>query len=441
MSQEQARASFDMNIQQLFFATKSADMAADMAVQYINVQPPYQRDYEAWDDKMKTRLIESILVNRRMNPIWVILNPNTDEYNNTIYEVLDGMHRIKTVLGFYNNEYKLAGRYFLNEDLKNKYENMKFNDMDSQAKHLIKTYIMIFNCLDSTFHSDSLKRKDMYEILNRSSKTLNDYEYDKIIYNKFYEFLNKFKNDFSVWSSLNDCRGAIATEMMECLALSENLPTSWVSVNELRKMWLTENLGESEESVNDYLAKNGEKELTEKLNLMIKVGNRLSECGMISSDKRVRKNNALLLKFLVSRIPVHIKDAGRLNRHIQDIFSDFKREILDIDIQLELKAKSRNATFQKKVIKIIDDIICRNVSNEPRCFSKTDISRKLEEQDGKCAMCGCVPKHPEGHHKVEWSKGGKTEYDNLEVLCDLCHKNITRDFNANRHQPCNTSSP
>jgi hypothetical protein len=269
----------------------------------------------------------------------------------------------------------------------------------------------------------------MYEILNKSTKTLNDYEFDKVSYNKFYDILKKFKDDFKIWMySKKDVRGAIETEMMECLALSETISSSWASVNELRKLWQAKNLGESEESVSEYLMKGGEKEITERFNLMIKVGKRLSERGMIPTDRREYRSNALCLKFLVSRIPVHISDVSHLNRHIMDIFSDFKQEVLDVDIQSKLEAKSRNAVFQKNLIKLIDDIICRHVSNEPRCFSKTDIYRKLEEQYGKCAKCGCVPNQPEGHHKVEWSRGGKTEYVNLEILCDLCHKDATRDY-------------
>lgn len=425
--------SFDLKVTQIKCQTQH-EVASNTGGEYINVQPPFQREYEAWDDRMKTRLVESILINRRMNPIWLILNPEQDELNNTVYDVLDGMHRIRTVLGFIDNEYKLIGRHFSNEDIGCKYNNVYFKDMDVDTKQIIRNYKMTFNYLDSSFHTDSTKRRDMYEILNKSTKTLNDYEFDKVSYNKFYDFLKKFKDDFKIWMySKKDTRGAIETEMMECLALSENVSSSWASVNELRKSWQIKNLGESEESASDYLTNNS-KELSEKLYLMIKVADRLNERKMIPTDRREYRSNALCLKFFISRIPLYIKDVSHLNRHVTEIFSDFKKEVLDIDIQTKLVAKSRNAVFQKNLIKLIDDIICRNISNEPRCFPKTDISRRLAEQDGKCVKCGCVPKHPEGHHKVEWSKGGKTEYENLEVLCDLCHKNITRDFNVNRHR-------
>jgi hypothetical protein len=419
--------SFDINISQVNCQTRR-EVASNMSIPYINVQPSFQREYEAWDDRMKTRLIESILSGRRMNPIWLILNNDLDDMGNVVYDVLDGMHRIRTILGFVDGEYPLIGKYFSNEELGQKYNNVYFTDMVIDDKQIVRNYKMTFNCLDSSFHTNSTKRRDMYEILNKSTKTLNDYEFDKVSYNKFYDFLKKFKDNFKVWIySKKDTRGAIEMDMMECLALSENVSSSWSSVNELRKSWQIKNLGESEESANDYLAKNSEK-LTEKLNFIIKVAERLYEHKMIPENRKEYKSNALCLKFFISRIPLHIKNISLFNRHMKDIFSDFKSEVLEVDIQSKLEAKSRNAVFQKNLINLIDEIICRNVSNESRYFSKTDINRKLKEQDGKCAKCGCIPNHPEGHHKIEWSKGGKTEYENLEVLCDLCHKDVTRDY-------------
>ena len=74
---------------------------------FINKNPDFQRDYEAWDDKLITRFIETILIGRAMNPIWTILNPEDNSE-----EILDGMHRITTAVDFLNNKFKLNGKYF-----------------------------------------------------------------------------------------------------------------------------------------------------------------------------------------------------------------------------------------------------------------------------------------------------------------------------------------
>ena len=46
------------------------------------------------------------------------------------------------------------------------------------------------------------------------------------------------------------------------------------------------------------------------------------------------------------------------------------------------------------------------------------IREKFIEQNGKCEICKQVKnlKDCQGDHIIEWSKGGLTTYDNLQVL-------------------------
>ena len=53
-----------------------------------------------------------------------------------------------------------------------------------------------------------------------------------------------------------DQRGVIETEIIHCLVLSEKIPNSWNSLNALTEKFYKENLGETEESVRQYLEKN-----------------------------------------------------------------------------------------------------------------------------------------------------------------------------------------
>jgi hypothetical protein len=60
----------------------------------------------------------------------------------------------------------------------------------------------------------------------------------------------------------------------------------------------------------------------------------------------------------------------------------------------------------------------------PRAFDDSMKRSKLEEQDHKCAYCGGeIPDMKSAHadHIIPWSKGGKTEYGNLQILCVKCN--------------------
>jgi len=58
-----------------------------------------------------------------------------------------------------------------------------------------------------------------------------------------------------------------------------------------------------------------------------------------------------------------------------------------------------------------------------RQFDKDDMLTRYHEQGGLCAIC----KKPfefedmQGDHRIAWSKGGKTEYSNLDMLCVPCN--------------------
>ena len=60
----------------------------------------------------------------------------------------------------------------------------------------------------------------------------------------------------------------------------------------------------------------------------------------------------------------------------------------------------------------------------PRAFDDSMKRSKLEEQEHKCAYCGGeIPDMKSAHadHIIPWSKGGKTEYGNLQILCVKCN--------------------
>ena len=72
----------------------------------------------------------------------------------------------------------------------------------------------------------------------------------------------------------------------------------------------------------------------------------------------------------------------------------------------------------------------RRAKQGPRAFSKAMRLKKYQEQGGKCPHCGgtFAFEQMEGDHIKPYSKGGNTEYSNLQMLCTPCNRKKSNKF-------------
>jgi hypothetical protein len=391
---------------------------------YLNKSPDFQRTYEAWDDKLRTRFIETLLLNRATNPIWTVRNEKENSE-----EILDGMHRITTALAFLKNEFAINKNYLMSLD-KEKYANLKFSKLDCKDQDKIRNYNFIFNKLDSSYRDDPNKLKDMYEILNRSSKTLNDYEFNKVLLNSFYEMIEKHKPNYTkttFFSKITDKRGGVNSELIEMLVLTYTLPKhSWASVNKLKDAWIEEHLNDIE-AVNKFMSENGT-EVQEKLVLMHKMIADFYERELFAKDPKIFKTSFLPYKFIVARCCHLIKNYALFNRYSETLTETFKKELFSDNITTKLGCSTRNAQFQRKLIEKIDEIITTEITKDgpvKRFFPKKMISEKLLEQKNICPECEKDIKEGDsyhGDHIIPWTACGNTVIENLQVLHKKCHE-------------------
>ena len=93
----------------------------------IDMKPHFQRRYR-WDDKKKSRLIESLLLNVPIPPIYL----NEDRFGK--YSVIDGKQRVSAVQDFLNDKFKLSGLQVFN-DLNGR----SFSSLPSQFQPILRT--------------------------------------------------------------------------------------------------------------------------------------------------------------------------------------------------------------------------------------------------------------------------------------------------------------
>lgn len=72
------------------------------ARKWLNLHPEYQRRL-VWDDRKKSRFIESFIMNVPIPPVFLF------EQDLNRYEVMDGQQRLNAVLEFYENRFSLKG--------------------------------------------------------------------------------------------------------------------------------------------------------------------------------------------------------------------------------------------------------------------------------------------------------------------------------------------
>lgn len=389
---------------------------------FLNTKPDFQRDYEAWNDELKTRFIESILLNRATNPIWTIYN---EEDNSE--EILDGMHRTTTALLFINDKFPIVGKYLISLD-KELYDKKYCKDLSSEDKTRVRNYNFLFNKLDSSYRKDFSKLKNMYEVLNRSSRTLNDYEYNKVLLKPFYDIISANKKLFleTKFFKKKDTRGNIDTQIIEMLVLTYDMPKYWSSISSMKDDWIKDHLGEEIDVINDSIKQN-ESIFNDKLVLMSKIIKDFYDRKLISQDAKVFNKFFLPYKLLVSRCCALIEKYPVFNRLCDNIVNAVTSEIFIDDIEKKLNCNSRNAQFQKRIIELVDGIIISEMEKSKcaRKFSKKIIQQKLNDQNHMCTICDKTISDGddyEGDHIIPWTAGGMTDYDNLQVIHKRCHQ-------------------
>ena len=135
----------------------------------IYLEPEFQRNAKIWDDKTASLLIESILLNVPIPPIYV------SEEEDGLWNVIDGLQRVNTFRRFLNNEFKLRGLEAFPPLNKSNYKSL-----NEKAKAILDSgYLRI---IVITKDSNPEMKYDIFMRLNRGSVKLTEQELRNCLY-------------------------------------------------------------------------------------------------------------------------------------------------------------------------------------------------------------------------------------------------------------------
>jgi hypothetical protein len=427
-------------------ARTNRETARIIGATYIDRNPDFQRDYEAWSEKLCTRFIESILLGRATNPIWLVVN----EDNNCL-DVLDGKHRLTTAIIFMNdtdpNDSKkirpdairigasISSPEFL------KYKGKTFSELELADREKIRNYRFAINILDSSYREED-KLNEMYEILNKSSKPLNYYEQKKPLYKPLYDLISPHSTrllNTVLFPKDKSTRGNVDTEFLTLIALAQPTLPSFSSLRDNYKKWADTTIGETFDDITQNLNKHGKTIIELSKRLINYLDTFRNELRLFDGEDEI-----VAAKIIVARCAALIPQKEVFNLHSHTLTDTLKVQIFDRIRKDNLGIVGRNAAFQKAVIAAVDAIIHAAIGSTPtpRLFSPAQIAQRLAEQNKQCAICKKEIKAGqkyEGDHIVPWAAGGETVYENLQVVHKYkCHR-VGKEASATQEK-LNTSS-
>lgn len=400
----------------------------------LNLQPKYQRKYVS-TPKIASKLIESILMDVPIPVIYL------DEEDDGSYGVIDGQQRLTSFISFINgyyprgNIFKLLGLKVLKELNKK-----QFSELDKKFQNKIKK---------ATIHTIIIKKEsnadikfEIFERLNTGSIKLNEDEIRNTIYRGTYINLLDELEDNKIFHELvqkeNFKRRMIYRGMiLRFLALSEKSYLNYVpSMKQFCNKELREHRSLSEEKTREY-----KKRFAHCIDLVKTVFGASAFRRYIPIEESKKKKGY----YSTSRINLALFDiqmCGFVNKEKSDVLrnADFIREAM---LGLMIKDKTfidsiLTQTSNKKMVgkrfKIwfdkLDEII-KDSHYQKRTFSR-QLKEELFRENPVCAISNqkiLSIDDCEVDHKNPYSKGGKTDRENAQLV--FRHFNRSKKDNEN----------
>lgn len=408
------------------------DMAETMNLPWFITRGPKQRA-PCWKIEDKVAMIDTSVRGWKCAPIYII---NYIDENKQ--EVFDGAHRCEALIEFQKGQFKIEKVKSVDWETSplRDYIGKSFQELPRDIQNNIKNYEFDINIIDEETANNPTALKLLWERLSKAGKPLNNFETMIPIHSDLNSLVlqkhtqNWYETEFH--PSKKSDRGQLETKFKKLLALSEwEKPPQFGSMEDLITKWSDTILGKTTEEIEKNTRDKCE-ELNNRLKQTKAIYNELRDRNVFhdeAGDPIIDKSKDVPLLIIMGRLTYWFPTISKLKRCMTKV-CEYVRSILEKDpndLCKYLSVNSRNATFQKKLILELDTKFSEftKEGNERRLFSSQEKAKKLEEQNYICPLCEKVigpHQRNAGDHIIEYCRGGKTDYDNLQIVHKTCHE-------------------
>lgn len=160
------------------------------------LNPEFQRRHR-WDVARKSRLIESLIINVPIPPIFLY------EARYSFYEVMDGLQRLTTIRDFYSNDFRLEGLQEWSSLNGRTYDELPENIRRGIDRRYLSSVILLHETAKTDVEAQRLKQL-VFERINSGGERLTHQESRNAIYggpfNNLLLELSRHKSFCAMWS-------------------------------------------------------------------------------------------------------------------------------------------------------------------------------------------------------------------------------------------------